>query len=77
MCFDNAMAELFWSTLKTEFYDRKRWTTRDTARKAVAYWIEVVYNRRRRECLMVCVWEPIPHKEISQNDYCDKTRSGR
>ncbi|WP_410762425.1 integrase core domain-containing protein [Corynebacterium rhinophilum] len=48
VCFDNAMAESFWSTLKTEFYDRKRWPTRDTARQAVAYWIEVVYNRRRR-----------------------------
>ncbi|RUP77238.1 hypothetical protein D8M20_09520 [Corynebacterium propinquum] len=48
VCFDNAMAESFWSTLKTEFYDRKRWATRDSARKAVAYWIEVVYNRRRR-----------------------------
>ena len=40
--------ESFWSRLKTEFYDRKRWPTRDAARKAVAYWIEVVYNRRRR-----------------------------
>ena len=29
------------------------------------------------ECLMVCVWEPIPHKEISQDDYCGETRSGR
>ena len=29
-----------------------------------------------RECLMVCVWESIPHKEISQNDYCGKTRPG-
>lgn len=28
------------------------------------------------ECLMVCVWESIPHKEISQNDYCGKTRPG-
>lgn len=37
MCFENAMAESLWSTLKTEFYDRKRWTTRDAARKAVAY----------------------------------------
>ena len=48
VCFDNAMAESFWSTLKTEFYDRKRWATRAAARQAVAYWIEVVYNRRRR-----------------------------
>ena len=24
---------------------------------------------------MVCVWVPNLHKEISQNDYCDKTRS--
>ena len=48
VCFDNAMAESFWSTLKTEFYDRKRSATRDAARKAIAYWIEVVYNRRRR-----------------------------
>ena len=48
VCFDNAMAESFWSTLKTEFYGRKRWATHDAAREAVAYWIEVVYNRRRR-----------------------------
>ena len=42
------MAESFWSTLKTEFYDRKKWRTRNEARKAVARWIEIVYNRRRR-----------------------------
>ena len=48
VCFNNAMTESFWSRLETEFYDRKCWPTRDAARKAVAYWIEVVYNRRRR-----------------------------
>ena len=48
MCFDNAMAESFWSMLKTEFYDRKKWSTRDEARKAVARWIAIVYNRHRR-----------------------------
>jgi len=48
VCFDNAMSESFWSTLKTEFYDRKKWPTRDGARQAVARWIEIVYNRRRR-----------------------------
>ena len=48
VCFDNAMSESFWSTLKTEFYDRKKWATRDEARKAVARWIAIVYNRHRR-----------------------------
>ena len=42
------MAESFWSIVKTEFYDRKKWRTRNEARKAVARWIEIVYNRRRR-----------------------------
>ena len=42
------MAESFGSTLKTEFYDWKKWATRDAVRKAVARWIEIVYNLRRR-----------------------------
>lgn len=48
VCWDNAMAESFWSTLKTEFYDRRRWATRAAAKTGVADWIERVYNRRRR-----------------------------
>lgn len=48
VCFDNAMAESFWSTLKTEFYDRRKWATGDEARREVARWIEIFYNRRRR-----------------------------
>ena len=55
MYFDNAMAESFLSTLKTEFYNRERWPTRDAARKAVAYWIEVVYNCRRRHSALAMV----------------------
>lgn len=47
VCWDNAMAESVWATLKTEFYDRYTWHTRAEARQAVARWIEVVYNRRR------------------------------
>lgn len=48
VCFDNAMSESFFATLKTEFYDRRTWPTRAQARREVARWIEVVYNRRRR-----------------------------
>lgn len=47
-CFDNVMAELFWSTMKTEFSDRKNWASRDESRKALARWIEIVYNQRCR-----------------------------
>ena len=56
VCFDNAMSESFWSTLKTEFYDRRKWSTLDEARKAVARLIEIVYNRRRRHSAieMIC-----------------------
>ena len=28
VCFDNAMSESFWATLKTEFYQRHTWPTR-------------------------------------------------
>ncbi|KAB3523096.1 transposase [Corynebacterium sp. zg254] len=48
VCFDNAMAESFWSTVKAEFYDRKTWASRNEARTTVARWIEVIYNRSRR-----------------------------
>lgn len=41
------MSESFWSTLKTEFYDRYRWATRADAKRKVAWWIEDFYDRRR------------------------------
>lgn len=47
VCWDNAMQESFWSTLKSEFYDRYRWATRAEAKQKVAWWIEDFYNRRR------------------------------
>lgn len=48
VCFDNAMSESFWATLKVEFYNRRTWPTRAEARTEVARWIETFYNRQRR-----------------------------
>lgn len=48
MCWDNAAAELFWATIKVEFYNRYLWPTKAAAKLAVGDWIERVYNRRRR-----------------------------
>ena len=38
----------FWSTLKTEFYNRHTFATRAEAIHGVSAWIENAYNRRRR-----------------------------
>ena len=46
VCWDNAMAESFFATLKTEFYYRRVWPTKAGAAQAVGAWIEDRYNRR-------------------------------
>jgi putative transposase len=46
-CWDNAVAESFFHTLKAELTERKSFTTRDEAREKVFEWIEVFYNRQR------------------------------
>ena len=46
-CWDNAVAESFFSTLKTELVYRQPLPTRVAARQAVFEYIEVFYNRKR------------------------------
>ncbi|MGI8678977.1 MAG: IS3 family transposase [Jatrophihabitans sp.] len=48
VCWDNAMAESFFATLKTEFYYQRVWPSKIRARLEVGAWIEDRYNRRRR-----------------------------
>jgi len=47
-CWDNAVAESFFATLKVELVYRSRWSTRTHARNEVFEYIELFYNRRRR-----------------------------
>ena len=42
VCWDNAMAELFWATLTIEYYYRRAFTTRDQVYTGVATWIEKI-----------------------------------
>jgi putative transposase len=46
-CWDNAVAESFFSTLKQELVHRQTFPTRATARRAIFEFIEVFYNRCR------------------------------
>ena len=47
-CYDNAVAESFFATLRWELLERQQWSTRAAARTAIFEYIEVWYNRRRR-----------------------------
>jgi len=47
-CYDNAVAESFFHTLKTELIYHERYRTRLEARRSIFEYIEVFYNRFRK-----------------------------
>ena len=47
-CWDNAVAESFFHTLKTELVHHEDYKSRDAARTSIFEYIEVFYNRQRR-----------------------------
>lgn len=51
-CYDNAVAESFFATLKKELICGEVYRTRDEARTAIFEYIEVFYNRRRMHSLI-------------------------
>ncbi len=46
-CYDNAVMESFFGTLKTELVNHERYATRAQARASIFEYIEVFYNRQR------------------------------
>ncbi len=48
-CYDNAPMESFWGTLKSELVHHRRYTTREEAIREITEYIEVFYNRERRQ----------------------------
>jgi len=47
-CWDNALAESFFATIKGELLDHRSWPSHDAARAAIFDYIEEWYNTRRR-----------------------------
>ena len=61
--YDNALAESFVATLKTELLYQSRWPTRRAARTAIFEYIEVFYNTRRRHSALGQI-SPAEYEEV-------------
>lgn len=48
-CWDNAPMESFWGTLKTELVYHCRFLTREQAKRVISEYIEIFYNRLRKQ----------------------------
>jgi len=48
-CYDNAPMESFWGILKSELVHHRRYATREEAIKDITEYIEIFYNRQRRQ----------------------------
>jgi putative transposase len=64
-CFDNAVAESFFATLKKELIRRQTWPTREQLRQAVFEYIELFYNATRRHSTLGML-SPAEFERISQ-----------
>ena len=48
-CYDNAPMESFWGILKTELVHHRRFKTRQQAIQEITEYIEIFYNRQRKQ----------------------------
>jgi len=64
-CYDNAVAESFFSTIEFELLMKNDWHTREDARRAIFRYIETWYNRKRRHSTLGYV-SPAKYEEQLQ-----------
>lgn len=48
ICYDNAVSESFFASIKKELIHTRPWPTLRAVKSAIFQWIEIYYNRRRR-----------------------------
>jgi len=61
--YDNALAESFIASLKTELLYRRSWPTRESVRVAVFEYLETFYNSRRRHSALGYL-SPMEYEEV-------------
>lgn len=64
-CWDNAVAESFFHTLKTGRVNHKRYQTRAAAQQDIFEYIEVFYNRKRLHSTND-YWSPVDYEEMQE-----------
>jgi transposase InsO family protein len=70
-CWDNAVAESFFATIKTELLDRQAWPTQARAGRAIFEWIEGGYNTRRRHSTLDYL-SPAADEATAYTDQADR-----
>lgn len=65
-CFDNAVAESFFGTLKTELFYHRDYETRAEEKGDIFEWIEVSYKRQRRHSALGYL-SPARYEVIMEN----------
>ena len=72
-CYDNAMIESFWATLKEECVEDIHFSTRNEAKAAIFAYIEVYYNRIRRHSSLSYV-SPVEYEKQGEQKKEQKER---
>jgi putative transposase len=75
-CWDNAVAESFWGTIKAELLDDMELPSRAEAHRVVFEYIEAFYNRRRRHSSIAYggVLHQQRHDQQQRRDRCRRPR---
>jgi len=64
-CYDNAVMESFFSTLKRELVVFENFLTREEAKAKIFEYIEVFYNRQRRHSTLGYL-SPVEFEEVNK-----------
>ncbi len=54
-CWDNAVMESFYRSLKTELVHQRNYTTKEETRREIFEYVEVFYNRQRIHSYLGCL----------------------